>query len=213
MTEIVLLSGGSSPAGHAVARLLLGRGVPVCIASRTARAPEGITTDEASLLTLLDADLTNVTQVERVRTALADAGYRVHHLVHLVGGWAGGSGITGQNDDSYAALHVSLTSLRTVTRAFFDDLVAGPAPRVVTVSSPLAQSPTASSANYAAVKAASEAWTLALHAGLTAKQSAGAASIIVTDSLAGREASFARLVADVLDSPAKRIGGARILHV
>ncbi|HJW01467.1 MAG TPA: SDR family NAD(P)-dependent oxidoreductase [Arthrobacter sp.] len=87
----------------------------------------------------------------------------VDGLIHLVGGWRGGTGITGQTDEDWDFLHTSvLTTLRNTSRAFYDDLAASPAGRLAVVSAQSASSPTAGGAAYAAVKSAAEAWTLAV---------------------------------------------------
>lgn len=211
MTQLVtLLAGGASPAGYAVAEELLGHGMMPFIVSRSAATP-----DNPSLNAVLSraADLTDAAQVAELRTELARLDMRVSNIVHLVGGWAGGKGIAGQTDDKYELLAGSFHALRVVTREFHDDLLQSPAPRVITVSSPLALHPTPGSANYASVKAATEAWTLALDASLRADTSGGCASIIVTDSLTGRESSFAALVSSVLEAPRERVAGRRVLHV
>lgn len=207
----VLLAGGSSRAGEALAEELLGHGLAVVSASRSTleTSPPG----DGGAQWRRAADLTDPEQVARLRRELAETGVRIGGIVHLVGGWAGGRGIAGQSDDAYEMLSASFDALRIVTREFHEDLLASANPRVITVSSPLAVRPTPGSANYAAVKAATEAWTLALDASLRAGSEEGCATILVTDSLAGREVSFARLVGDVLASPAARVAGARILHV
>jgi NADP-dependent 3-hydroxy acid dehydrogenase YdfG len=100
--------------------------------------------------------------------ALADAradGVRVDGILHLVGGWRGGGGLAGQSDADYRALEVGLTALRHVTRAFWDGLLASDAARCAIVSSTAVARPLAGGANYAAVKAAEEAWARAMAQG------------------------------------------------
>src|SRR5690606_11969333 len=86
---------------------------------------------------------------------------------HLVGGWRGGGGIGGQSEEDYRFLEHSLTALRHLTRVFWDDLVASPAARIAIVSSTAVARPLAGGANYASVKAASEAWIRAVAQGFT----------------------------------------------
>src|SRR5690606_296701 len=90
---------------------------------------------------------------------------RVDGILHLVGGWRGGGGLAGQHDDDYRSLEGSLTALRHVSRAFDEDLRSSGAGRIAIVSSTAVQSPSAGGANYAAVKAASEAWIRAVGQG------------------------------------------------
>ena len=98
---------------------------------------------------------------ERVRDRFG----RVDGLIHLVGGWRGGGGLAGQSDEDYRALEVGLTALRHASRAFDADLRASDAGRLAIVSSTAIERPLAAGANYATVKAASEAWTRAVAQG------------------------------------------------
>ena len=82
-----------------------------------------------------------------------------------MGGWRGGGGLAGQTEEDYRALEASFTALRHVSRALDDDLRASSAGRLAIVSSTAVARPLAGGANYAAVKAASEAWTRAVAQG------------------------------------------------
>ena len=84
------------------------------------------------------------------RSAVAELAMRVHvkfgridGLVHLVGGWRGGGGITGQTDEDWEFLDRAFTTLRNTTRVFYDDLVASPAGRLAIVSSTAVEHPLA----------------------------------------------------------------------
>ena len=115
-----------------------------------------------------------------------------------MGGWRGGGGLAGQTEADYRFLEVSFTALRNVTRAFDADLRDSDAGRLAIVSSTAVARPLAGGANYAAVKAASEAWVRAVAQGFAkAARDAGeplrAASVIfrvkeldgLEDTLAG----------------------------
>jgi NAD(P)-dependent dehydrogenase (short-subunit alcohol dehydrogenase family) len=108
-------------------------------------------------------NLADLQAVEDLATSIRNDLGPVDGLIHLVGGWRGGTGITGQTDEDWDFLHTSvLTTLRNTSRAFYDDLAASPAGRLAIVSAQSASSPTADGAAYAAVKSAAEAWTLAV---------------------------------------------------
>src|SRR5699024_1539264 len=79
-------------------------------------------------------------------------------LVPLAGGWRGGGGIPGQSDDDWAFLENAFTAVRHSCRAAWPLLDASPAARVAVVSSTMVAHPIAGSANYAAMKAATEAF-------------------------------------------------------
>lgn len=84
-------------------------------------------------------------------------------VVHLVGGWRGGTPLPEAPMEDWDVLHGLLVkTVQHVTRAFAPALkAAGDAGRFVVVSSEQAQAPTSTNASYAAAKAAAEAWTLA----------------------------------------------------
>ena len=110
-------------------------------------------------------DLADEQAVAALAARLHTDGLRVDGVLHLVGGWRGGGGLAGPTDDDYRFLEQSLTALRFVTRAFDADLKASDAARVAMVSSTVVLRPLAGGANYAAVKAASEAWMRAVAQG------------------------------------------------
>jgi NAD(P)-dependent dehydrogenase (short-subunit alcohol dehydrogenase family) len=108
-------------------------------------------------------NLADLQAVEDLATSVRNDLGPVDGLIHLVGGWRGGAGISGQADEDWDFLHTSvLTTLRNTSRAFYDDLAASPVGRLAIVSAQSASSPTADGAAYAAVKSAAEAWTLAV---------------------------------------------------
>jgi NAD(P)-dependent dehydrogenase (short-subunit alcohol dehydrogenase family) len=108
---------------------------------------------------------------------------QVHGLIHLVGGWRGGSPLDEAPLEDLDLLHTLL--FRTVvhtTRAFAPDLrAAGERGRFALVSAAQAQQPSAGNAAYAAMKAAAEAWTLAFAAEL--KELNATANVVVVNAL------------------------------
>jgi NAD(P)-dependent dehydrogenase (short-subunit alcohol dehydrogenase family) len=80
-----------------------------------------------------------------------------------VGGWRGAKGIPDQSDEDWDFLHQgAVTTLRNVSRVFFDDIAASRHGRFAMVSSTSLDKPAASVASYVAAKAAAEAWTMAM---------------------------------------------------
>lgn len=196
----VLVAGATSASGLAATRALVGSGARVIAVGR----------DEQRLRPLAElgarpavVDLTDEHATSAMAEHLRDAGERVDGILHLVGGWRGGGGIPGQTDEDYRALEQSLTALRHVTRALWDDLRTAESARVAMVSSTAVARPLAGGANYAAVKAASEAWMRALAQGLsqTARDAGaplrGAAVVIRVKSLAGLEDHLADAFVDL----------------
>lgn len=194
--RLVLLAGGTSGAGTAAARALLAAGARVVVVGRD-DVRLGTLVEEVEGVAVERCDLTDEGEVAALAQRVHDAHGRLDGILHLVGGWRGGGGLAGQSDDDYRFLERSLTALRHATRAFDDDLRASPAGRLAIVSSTAVARPLAGGANYAAVKAACEAWTRAVGQGFAkAARDAGseqtaAAVIFRAKSLAGLEEALA----------------------
>lgn len=172
-TPLVLVSGGSSAAGIAVAHTLLGAGMRVL----TAGSDAGRISAAARLAggaTPLVCNLADPEDVAELAADIREGHGPIDGLIHLVGGWRGGDGIPGQDDTDWDFLHTSvMTTLRNTSREFYPDLLASPVGRLAIVSSTTVTAPSASDANYASVKAAAETWVQSVAAGF-AKDAPGA---------------------------------------
>lgn len=154
----VLLAGATSAAGLAVTRALRAAGADVIT---TGRSPERLQELADAGARIEVADATSPAEM----TALATRVGAVDAVVPLVGGWRGGGGLAGQSDEDFAALLPALDAVRATSRAFDTALRASDAGRFAIVSSTAVSRPLAGGANYAAVKAASEAWARAVAQG------------------------------------------------
>src|SRR6476659_7560431 len=114
--------------------------------------------------------------------ALVERFGRVDGLLHLVGGWRGGTPLHEAPLSDWDLLHdLLIRTVQHTTRAFHDALLASEHGRFALVSAKQAQNPSNSNAAYAAAKAAAEAWTLALADGFAG--TAATANIIVVDAI------------------------------
>ena len=167
-TPLVLIAGGSSASGVAVARSLLGAGMRVLtVGSDAGRI--GAAAGLAGGAVPLTCDLTDPDAVAALAARVRQDFGPVDGLIHLVGGWRGGTGITGQSDADWDFLCTTvLATLRNTSKAFYDDLAASAVGRLAMVSSTTVTSPAAGDANYAAVKAAAETWVRSVAAGFAA---------------------------------------------
>ncbi|TAJ48441.1 MAG: SDR family oxidoreductase [Herbiconiux sp.] len=164
----VVVAGATSESGAMVCAALVDAGAAVVAVGSDAgrltalaeRVP-GIATEVCDL-----ADSGAVTALATRLTAIGP----VDGLIHLVGGWVGGTGILGQTDEGWAAMERSFRTLRNTTRAFYPALLASDEGRVAFVSSVSVDAPTASGANYTAAKAASESWMRSVADGFRADQ-------------------------------------------
>lgn len=160
--KTIVLAGATSASGLTVTRALITAGMRVVATGRSADrlqplADAGARTDVA--------DATSLDDMIALAERLASDGLAVDAVVPLVGGWRGGGGLAGQSDEDFTALLPSLDAVRATSRAFDGALRASDAGRFAIVSSTAVARPLAGGANYAAVKAASEAWTRAVAQG------------------------------------------------
>lgn len=206
----VLVAGATSTSGTAVSRALVVAGAAVIAVGARADGLEALRT-AVPQVTTQRCDLADSSAVDGLVSRLQTGGVHVDGLVHLVGGWRGGGGLAGQSDDDWDFLERGFRTLRNTTRALYGDLVASPAGRLAVVSSTSVESPTAGGANYAAAKAAADAWTRAVAQGFRKDaQDTAAATVFVVRSLAGLEDRLADEVVGLWDAPAAVVNGARI---
>ncbi|HXS47787.1 MAG TPA: SDR family oxidoreductase [Solirubrobacterales bacterium] len=115
-------------------------------------------------------------------SALLERFGRVDGLLHLVGGWRGGTPLHEAPLSDWDLLHdLLIRTVQHTTRAFHDALLTSGHGRFVLVSAKQAQAPSNSNAAYAAAKAAAEAWTLALADGFGGAEAT--ANIVVVDAI------------------------------
>ena len=192
----VLVTGGSGPSGIATARALRGAGHRVFTVGSDAARIEAAAAEAGDGVTPLACDLASLADVRALRESIAGMAGRVDGVIHLVGGWRGAKGITDQSDDDWDFLERNaVTTLRNVTRVFFDDLAASEAGRFAMVSSTAVSAPTAAGASYAAAKAAAEAWTLAVADGFRRAHAAGNATGTPGQDNAGQDSAALRSAA------------------
>ncbi|GAB3595345.1 SDR family oxidoreductase [Microbacterium tumbae] len=154
----VVLAGATSDAGLAVARALTAAGARVIATGRRSERLERLAEAGAGIEV---ADATSLTSMAALAAKLGS----VDGVIPLVGGWRGGGGLAGQTDADLDALLPALQAVRATSRAFDTALQSSDAGRFAIVSSSAVARPLAGGASYAAVKAASEAWTRAVAQG------------------------------------------------
>ncbi|MGO1849348.1 SDR family NAD(P)-dependent oxidoreductase [Microbacterium sp.] len=191
--RVVVLAGATSDAGLAVARALTAAGARVIATGRSAER----------LVPLADAGVevtaADATSLDSMADLAARLG-RVDGVIPLVGGWRGGGGLAGQSDEDFAALLPALEAARATSRAFDSLLRDSDAGRFAIVSSTAVARPLAGGANYAAMKAASEAWARAVAHGFAktardAGEPLSAASVVFRAKALDAEALAAAVVA------------------
>ncbi|MFS2279849.1 SDR family NAD(P)-dependent oxidoreductase [Microbacterium sp. OR21] len=196
----VVLAGATSEAGLAAATALIAAGARVIATGRS----------EERLAALRDAgaqtEIADATSFDEMN-ALAERLGPVDAVIPLVGGWRGGGGLAGQSDADFDALLPALQAVRATSRAFDAAIKASDAGRFAIVSSTVVTRPLAGGANYAAMKAASEAWTRAVAQGYAkAARDAGddlrAASVVFRAEGALQADALSRAVVALWDEDA-----------
>jgi NAD(P)-dependent dehydrogenase (short-subunit alcohol dehydrogenase family) len=225
---VVVVAGAGGGAGAAVVRRLSSAGAIVVTADRSLDSTDALVREigeaggqiDAYALDLLDGPTTQA-WADSVTARFG----RVDGVVHLVGGWRGGKGITEADLADWGWLSGLLVrTVQNTTRGFHDQLKASPIGRFVLVSAAEASRPTAKNASYAAAKAAAEAWTLAVADSF--RDSEAAATIVVVKALvtpAMREAKpdsafngytdvaeLADTIVGLWDKPAAEVNGERL---
>ena len=203
----VLIAGATSAAGLAAAQALVAAGARVIAVGRDAAKLDALRDAVGGEVRTETCDLADEAAVR----SLAERVGNLDGVLHLVGGWRGGGGLAGQTDEDFRVLERSLTALRHVSRAFDAGLRASTGARVAMVSSTAVARPLAGGANYAAVKAAGEAWMRAVAQGFAkgardAGEPLRAASVIFrVKSLDGLESALAQRFADLWRSDADEV--------
>ncbi|VXB16324.1 NADP-dependent 3-hydroxy acid dehydrogenase YdfG [Arthrobacter sp. 9AX] len=159
----VLVTGGSGASGIAVARALHSTGHRVFTVGSDQARIDAAAQQAGEGVTGLVCDLAVMEDVRQLRSSVAAAAGPVDAVIHLVGGWRGAQGIADQTDEDWDFLERgAITTLRNVTRVFYDDIAASRNGRFAMVSSTAVEKPAAATASYVAAKAAAEAWTMAM---------------------------------------------------
>jgi NAD(P)-dependent dehydrogenase (short-subunit alcohol dehydrogenase family) len=161
--RVIAVAGGAGNLGPTVVRRLADEGATVCVCGRDRNSLDALADELAVAIETDVVDLLDPAATKRWADELAPRhDGRVDGLVHLVGGWRGGAPIEEAPLEDWDALSpVLVRTVQHATQAFAPHLLASGG-RFVLVSSGQGQSPTHTNAVYAAAKAASETWTLAL---------------------------------------------------
>jgi 3-oxoacyl-[acyl-carrier protein] reductase len=233
----ILVTGGSGASGIAAARALHNAGHQVFTVGSDQARIDAAAQQAGDGVTGLVCDLAALADVRQLRTSVLAAGGHVDGLIHLVGGWRGAKGIADQTDEDWDFLERgAITTLRNVSRVFYEDIAASRHGRFAMVSSTAVDKPAAATASYVAAKAAAETWTLAMADGFRRAAAdtpgpgsgEGAAAVVlvvkalVDDAMRRNhpERSFpgatdvedlARAVVGLFESPADKLNGTRLV--
>ncbi|KNH21122.1 oxidoreductase [Arthrobacter sp. ZBG10] len=229
----VLVTGGSGPSGVAVARALHAAGHRVCTVGSDPDRIADAARQAGAGVTAFTCELSVPDDVRQLRADVTVAAGPVDAVIHLVGGWRGAKGIADQTDEDWDFLaRGAITTLRNVSRVFYDDLAKSSAGRFAMVSSTAVTRPTAATASYVAAKAAAEAWTMAMADGFRRDAGPGdelhaAAVVLVVKALVDDQlrsshpdrtfpgatdvADLGAAVVNLFTTPADQLNGTRLV--
>ncbi|HEU5489182.1 MAG TPA: SDR family NAD(P)-dependent oxidoreductase, partial [Gaiellaceae bacterium] len=153
--RVIAVAGGAGNLGPTVVQCLADAGAVPCVCGRDQRGLDELASEieqpiETDVVDLLDADAARGWASDLA--ARHDG--RVDGLVHLVGGWRGGTPIEEAPLEDWDFLSALLVrTVQHATQAFAQHLMASGHGRFALVSAGQAQSPTHANAVYAAAKA------------------------------------------------------------
>ena len=161
--RVLAIAGAGGSLGPTVVRRLAPTGARLALAGREAGPLEALASDVGADADVTSVDLLDAAAARAWADGIAKRLGRVDGLLHLVGGWRGGTPIEESPREDWDFLAgLLIDTLQNVTQAFTPHLLASGRGRFAIVSAAQAQAPTNTNAAYAAAKAAAEAWTLAL---------------------------------------------------
>lgn len=180
--RVLAIAGGAGNLGPTVVQRLASAGAEGCVCGRDEQSLEALSTEIDGTIETDVVDLLDLAATRAWAADLAARHGRVDGLVHLVGGWRGGAPIEEAPLEDWSWLSDLLVrTVQHATQAFAPALIASGHGRFVLVSAGQAQAPTHTNAAYAAAKAASETWTLALADRL--KGTGATANIVVVGAI------------------------------
>ncbi|MEV8097091.1 SDR family NAD(P)-dependent oxidoreductase [Kitasatospora sp. NPDC085879] len=232
--KVIAVAGASGPAGQAVLRRLAADGATVVGADidqqRLDKALDSVrTTVPGAKVSGQVIDLLDPQEVHDWADHLEAEHGHVDGLLHLVGGWRGSKTFFDTRIDDWDFLHDTVVRTLQHTSLAFQPALVRSGGRYAMVSAAAAHKPTAGGAAYAAAKAATEAWTMAMADSFVKETTAedgtptAAAAILVIKALVSPEmraekpdakfagftdtADLADTMAGLWDRPAAELNG------
>ncbi len=177
--RVVAVPGAAGSLGPHVVRALAEAGAQV--------AATDVSEERLAELDAADKRAVNLLDPADTATWARDLEARFGHVdavVHLVGGWRGGTRLPKAPLDDWEFLsNLLVRTVQHTSGAFYDALTRSGRGRFVIMSAKQAVSPTTDNAAYAAAKAAAEAWVYALAHGFAADGSGATANVIAINAL------------------------------
>ena len=160
---MIAVAGAAGNLGPTVVGRLAVAGTTLSLAGRRAAELDALAARVGGRTETVAVDFLDEPATRAWADGIGERHGRVDGLVHLVGGWRGGTAIDEAPLEDWDWLQQLLVrTLQHTTRAFLPHLLRSGRGRVVAIAAGQAQAPTHPNASYAAAKAAADAWVLAL---------------------------------------------------
>ncbi|HEY4621649.1 MAG TPA: SDR family oxidoreductase [Gaiellaceae bacterium] len=161
--RVIAIAGAGGNLGPTVVRRLAPAGAVLELAGRDVAGLDALAGEVGGDIGTTEVDLLDPDAARAWADGIAERRGRVDGLVHMIGGWRGGTPIEEAPLEDWDFLEpILVRTLMHTTQAFVPHLLAGGRGRAVVIAAGQAQAPTHTNAVYAAAKAAGETWTLAL---------------------------------------------------
>jgi NAD(P)-dependent dehydrogenase (short-subunit alcohol dehydrogenase family) len=155
--KVVVVTGASSGIGRATARALARCGARLALAARSVDKLRDLERELGECAAAFPTDVTRGAEVVRLMTGARERFGRIDVLLHLVGGWVGGTPVVGLDPDEVRSmLDQHLWTTLHVAQAVVPGMVARGSGRVLAVTSSTVADPARDQASYASAKAAQE---------------------------------------------------------
>jgi NAD(P)-dependent dehydrogenase (short-subunit alcohol dehydrogenase family) len=159
-SPVILVTGATGPLGRVVAARFAADGARLALVGRDEDRLWALATDlslDAGAWLPVVSDLRDGVAARAVVEAVDARFGRIDVLLHLVGGWAGGTAVVDlDHDEVRSMLDQHLWTTLHAIQAVVPGMVERGFGRVIAVSSPFASTPGPSGASYAMAKAAEE---------------------------------------------------------
>jgi NAD(P)-dependent dehydrogenase (short-subunit alcohol dehydrogenase family) len=177
--RVVAVPGAGGSLGPYVVRALAEAGAQIAATDVSAEQLAALDAADKRPVDLLDPAATKAWADDlEARFGHVDA------VVHLVGGWRGGTPLHNAPLEDWEFLsNLLVRTVQHTSRAFHDALTRSGRGRFVIMSAKQAVMPTTDNAAYAAAKAAAEAWVYALAQGFAADGNGATANVIAINAL------------------------------
>jgi len=164
--RVIAITGATGKLGRVVAKHFAGSGASLALLARSEEEVAALAAElpgGSERHAGFAVDLGDAASAKAAAAAVRDRLGPASVLLHLVGGYAGGTPfIDGDDEEFRQQIDLNLWPTIHAIRAFLPDIVAAEHGRIVTVSTFVAAAPTPKHAAYSASKAAVEALTISV---------------------------------------------------